>query len=316
MTKCIVVRNPASRRSLSAERLDAALEQARTAGWHIEIAETAHERHATEIARDAAASGIDVVIVNGGDGTINEVINGIAHSKVALAVIRGGTANVWAGEIGVNNDPAEAVLDIVHGVRQRIDLGRVDGRYFLLMAGIGLDAEIVPRVAPRAKRWTGRVAYVVAGIIAAVRTRPWTVQVRVDGQLRETSLYWMLIGNTRSYGGLTNITYRAVADDGRLDVALMRRGGPFHLVVDGIRLFFGRHDRSPNIDYRHAKTVEILTPGLPVHVDGELAGETPMTFGIAPLALDVIVPASLKSPLFSAPPAAEASALGSEPYAR
>jgi len=311
MTKCIVVRNPASRRSLSAARLDAALEQARAAGWQVDVVATAHEGHATEIARDAAASGIDVVIVNGGDGTINEVVNGIAHSTVALAVVRGGTANVWAGEIGTSNDPAQAVRDIVHGVRRRIDLGRVDARHFLLMAGIGLDAEIVPRVAPRAKRWTGRVAYIAAGIIAAVRTRPWAVQVRVDGELRKTSLYWMLIGNTRSYGGITRITHRAIADDGWLDVALMRRGGPFHLLVDGVRLFLGRHEGSPNIDYRHAKTVEILTAGLPVHVDGELAGDTPMTFGIAPLALYVIVPASLESPLFGTPPVADASALGS-----
>lgn len=301
MTKCIVVRNPASRRSLSGARLESALEHAREAGWQVDVVETAYEGHATEIARDAAASGVDVVIVDGGDGTINEVVNGIEHSNVALAVIRGGTANVWAGEIGTSNDPAQAVRDIVYGVRRRIDLGRVGARYFLLMAGIGLDAEIVPRVAPRAKRWTGRVAYLVAGIMAVFRTRSRSVQVRIDGALRKTSLYWMLIGNTRSYGGITRITLRAVADDGLLDVALMRRGGPFHVLVDGVRLFLGRHDRSPNIDYRLAKSVEILTPGLPVHVDGELAGETPMTFGIAPLALHVIVPASLESPLFSAP---------------
>ncbi len=311
MTKCIVIRNPASRRSLSGARLEAALDQARTAGWQVEVVETAHEGHATQIARDAATSGIDVIIVDGGDGTINEVVNGIAHSTVALAVIRGGTANVWAGEIGTSNDPAQAVRDIVRGVRRRIDLGRVDARYFLLMAGIGLDAEIVPRVPPRAKRWTGRVAYVAAGIVAALRTRPWSVRVRVDGEPRDTSLYWMLIGNTRSYGGVARITHRALADDGWLDVALMRRGGPFHLLVDGVRLFLGRHDRSPNIDYRTAKTVEILTPGLPVQVDGEPAGETPMTFEIAPLALEVIVPASLASPLFGTPPAAGASALGS-----
>jgi diacylglycerol kinase family enzyme len=80
----------------------------------------------------------------------------------------------------------------------------------------------------------------------------------------------------------------------------MRSGGAFHLLVDGVRLLLGRHDRSPNVEYRHATSVEVATPGLPVQVDGEFAGTTPMTFTVEPLALDVIVPASLSSPLFSA----------------
>jgi YegS/Rv2252/BmrU family lipid kinase len=302
MTRCIVIRNPVSRRSLSEERLQAALDHARVAGWHVEGVATAYKGHGTEIARYAAASGTDVIIVNGGDGTINEVVNGIARSNVALAVIPGGTANVWASEIHVHKDPSQAVLDIVYGVRRHVDLGCANGRYFLLMAGIGLDAAIVPRVGPRVKRWFGRIAYVTAGVIAALRTKPWIARVSIDGQTREMSLYWMLAGNTRSYGGLMDITHRAHVDDGLLDVAVMHRGGVFHLLFDGVLALFHRHDRSPNVDYQRARVVEVITPGLPVQVDGELMGETPMTFEIVPRALHVIVPRALDSPLFSAPP--------------
>jgi diacylglycerol kinase (ATP) len=304
MTKCVVIRNPASRRPLDAARLDDALDEARAAGWHVTVAETARDGDGTTLARRARDDGADVIIADGGDGTINEIINGIAGSRVALAVLAGGTANVWASEIKTSRDPRRAIRDIVHGARRRIDLGRADGRYFLLMAGIGLDAAIVPRVPPRLKRWFGRVAYILTGAVTAFTMRPAAAHLQIDGAPRDTSLYWMLVGNTRSYGGVARITHHALADDGRLDVALMSRGGAFHMLVDGARLVFGRHDRSPNVDYRHATSVEISTPGLPVQVDGELAGTTPMTFTVEPLALEVIVPASLASPLFSAPDAA------------
>ena len=300
MTRCIVIRNPVSRRSLSEARLQDALDHARAAGWHVEGVETAYEGHGTEIARDAVAAGADVIIVHGGDGTINEVVNGIAGSDVALAVIPGGTANVWANESGMRHDPAQAVLDIVHGVRRRVDLGRAGDRYFLLMAGIGLDAAIVPRVSARAKRWLGRVAYIAAGAVTALRTKPWRVELHVNGETRDMPLYWMLIGNTRSYGSMVQITYRAQVDDGLLDVAVMHRGG-LHLIVDGVRAFFRRHDRSPNVDYTRVKVLEVMTPGLPVQVDGDLLGETPMRFEVEPLALQVIVPRLLRSPLFSVP---------------
>lgn len=299
MTKCVVVRNPASRRQLSAARLGEALEAARAAGWQVDVVETARDGDATEIARRARDAGVDVIIVDGGDGTINEVVNGIAHSRVAMAVLAGGTANVWAGEIHTSRDARRAIRQIVGGVRRRVDLGRVDGRYFLMMAGIGLDAAIVPRVPPRLKRWFGRVAYVLTGTVVAFGTRAEVARVRIDGEPAEAPLYWMLAGNTRSYGGVARITHRALIDDARLDVAIMHRGGVFHFLVDGVRLLFGRHDRSPNVDYRRARSIEIATPGLPVQVDGELAGRTPVTIEVEPLALEVIVPASLASPLFS-----------------
>ena len=125
--------------------------------------------------------------------------------------------------------------------------------------------------------------------------------MRIDGaEAFETPLYWMVIGNTRSYGGFRQITYRAEVDDGKLDVAYMRRGGVFHLLADGARLLLGRHDRSPNIEYIRAESIEIMTPALPTQLDGDPHDETPMRFSISPRALTAIVPAGLKSPLFTA----------------
>jgi len=301
MTTALLIRNPVARRKLSADRLNQLLAVARDAGWEIETVVTPHAGAATHIARDAAERGIDVVIVYGGDGTINEAINGLAGTRTAMATLRGGTANVWAKETQCAKDPVKSMRAVVSGVQRRIDLGRVNDRYFLLMCGIGLDACIVETVGVRMKRWLGAASYVVAGALQVLRTRAWRVDATIDDDASETSLYWLLAGNTRSYGGVAQITYRAVVDDGALDVALMRRGGIVNLVRDGARALFRRHDRSPNVRFGRARRLEISTPGIPVQVDGEAAGETPVQIEVAPQALTVIVPAGLRSPLFGVP---------------
>ncbi len=297
MVTCVVIRNPTSGRSLDERKLDVALNIARDAGWDVSVAATERSGHATEIAREAAASGVDVIIVNGGDGTINEVINGIAGTAAALATLRGGTANVWAGEIHMERDSVKAMRQIVRGERRRIDLGRADGRCFLLMAGIGFDAEVVPGVSRRLKRLIGPLAYVVTGVAAIFRTRDRMARVRIDGSVSDMHAHWLLVSNTRSYGGITNIMFRAEADDGLFDVGIMHRGGPWRTVIDGVRVLLKRHERSSNIDYIKAREVEIETAGLAVQLDGERWGSTPMRFEVWPQSLTVIVPAGLDTPL-------------------
>ncbi len=304
VTTCVLIRNPASRRSLDEMRLARAVAIAREAGWNITATATDREGHATEIARDAAARGIDVVIVNGGDGSINEVINGIANTPTALAVLPGGTANVWAKETGMQQDCVGAMRDIIGGVRRRVDLGMAGERYFLLMAGVGFDALVVPSISVRMKRRFGAAAYVITGIRAIFRTQAWHVRMRLDEATLDVPLYWMIVGNTCSYGGIANILYQAVADDGVLDVGIMQRGGARRVVVDGIRVLRKQHRLAPslvpgaNVQYLRAGAIEVATPGLPVQIDGERAGVTPMRFAIAPLALTVIVPAGVRTPLF------------------
>jgi YegS/Rv2252/BmrU family lipid kinase len=273
------------------------LDVARDAGWQIEAVDTAHAGHATELARDAASRGVDVVVVHGGDGTLNDAINGLAGTQTAVAILRGGTANVWAKEIRVPKDPVKAMRAIVAGERRRVDLGVANGRHFLLMCGVGLDAAIVGRVGSRMKRRLGAFAYLVAGVVAVLRTKAWAADVTID-DAHEPSLYWLLAGNTRSYGGMVEITHGALADDGLLDIALMRRGGPLRVVADGVRVLLRRHERSSNVRYSRAHTLEITAHGIPVQLDGEACGETPLHIEVAPLALHVIVPGRLRSPLF------------------
>jgi YegS/Rv2252/BmrU family lipid kinase len=298
MTTALLIRNPVARRRLTEAHLASIRQIARDAGWTLDVVATACAGDATRIAREAAGRGVDVVIVHGGDGTLNEAINGLAGTDSAVAVLRGGTANIWAKETKGAKDPVRAMGAIVTGVRRRIDLGRAGDRYFLLMCGVGLDARIVDAVGSRIKRWLGAAAYVLVGVAQALRTKTWHVDIVIDADPSERELYFLLVSNTRLYGGVTQIAHRAVADDGELDVALMRRGGVVNLLRDGVRVLFRRHDRSPNVRFGRARAIDIATVGIPVQVDGEAVGTTPLRIEVAPLALSVIVPAGLRSPLF------------------
>lgn len=299
MARCVLINNPVSRHSLTDDRLEAVLRIAREAGWDVTCTATQYRGHATEIARVHADDAADVVLVAGGDGTINEAVNGMMASsrRAALAVLPGGTANVWAKETHMPKRPEAAMRAIITGQPRQVDLGRAGERYFLLMAGVGFDAEIVPRVSTRMKRWLGAAAYIVKGAPAAFRADTPEARYQLDGAVRKSPLFWMLIGNTRSYGGLIDISYRARADDGVLDVCMMYRGGVWRLLADGARLLRKRHDRSPNVDYICCRSVDVFTPGLPVQIDGEYAGKTPLRIDVAPLALTVIVPTGLRTPL-------------------
>jgi YegS/Rv2252/BmrU family lipid kinase len=318
----VIISNPTSRRQLKPPQLEAAAGMMRAAGWDVTITATQRAEHATEVAREAAEQLVDVVVANGGDGTVNEVINGLAGSDTALGVLPGGTANVWAKEASIPKDAAKAMRIVLDGERRRIDLGVANGRHFLLMAGIGLDAAIIPRVNPWLKRRAGALAYVIAGVVTAIRTKPWDARlhvaqppsaVQIPGNADAVDqdaippiaapLYWMVAGNTRNYGGLVEIAHRALADDALLDLVLMRRGG-LHLVPDGLRVFLRRHDRSPNVLYTQTARIAIETPGIPVQLDGERCMETPLLLEVAPRALTVILPRGRRSRLFGQDPPA------------
>ena len=230
---------------------------------------------------------------------MNEVANGLAGSETAMATIRGGTANVWAKEIGVPKQLSKAVSVIASGDVRTMDLGRAADRYFLLMAGVGFDASILRRVSSGLKRRFGAIAYALPSIGRAFGHRSISADLIVGEEALSTPLYWLLLGNTRNYAGVLNLTHMARADDGLLDVLLLEHGGLPRLAWLALWALFKRHQNRAGVVYQKVGTVEVRTPGLPVQIDGEYLGETPMTFSVAPGALKVIVPSGLASPLFS-----------------
>jgi len=151
------------------------IQKALSADHEVTLKETNRRGHAARLAQGAAADGMDVVIVLGGDGTLNEAANGVAGSATALAVLPGGSTNVFARTIGMANDPVEATSQLLSalaaGSTQRVGLGQANARYFLFHAGIGFDAAVVGRVEKLAplKRYTGPAVFVVATLMTLLR---------------------------------------------------------------------------------------------------------------------------------------------------
>jgi YegS/Rv2252/BmrU family lipid kinase len=302
--RALLIYNPAARGAPKLDRLRAAA--GGVAGWEIAIELTSASGHATELARRAVRDGLEAVIACGGDGTVNEVANGLAGSTTALAVVRGGTANVWAKEIHAPKNPARALRLLAEGETRTIDLGRATWsasgggeRHFVCMAGVGFDAAIVRELAGGLKRRFGAASYIMAGFRRALRYRAVDAELVADNETLSCRLYWLTLGNTRNYGGVLNLAHMAKADDAKLELLVLGRGGVLRFAWLAVQVLLKRHHRRPDIVYRSVSSVDVRTAGLPVQIDGEYLGETPLRFAVAPGALRVIVPAGLKSPLFS-----------------
>jgi diacylglycerol kinase (ATP) len=291
--------NPRARTLPSRDRLATAPAWLRLHDWQVDVVRTDGPTHATDLARAAALDGYDAVIAAGGDGTVNEVVNGIAGTDTALAVIPGGTANIWTREVGSPRHPGSVAAMLEGGQRRRIDLGIADGRYFLLMASFGLDSAVAASISSFAKARFGRVAYIARGIREAARYTGVQAEITADGETWRLPLLLGLLGNTRSYGGLISISHRACADDGLLDMVLYRAGGVLGLGRQVAHTLAGRHDGALGTVYRKVRDVTVQTdPVVPVQADGEVIGATPMRFGIAPRALNVILPAGPPPSIF------------------
>ncbi len=278
-------------------------EHLRARGVSLERAVTARRGDGTTIARQAALAGADVLLACGGDGTLNEAVNGLAGTETALATFPAGTMNVWAREVGIPTDPVRAAALLWDGDRRWIDLGRAGDRYFLLMAGVGFDADVAAQVTrPEKRRW-GPLAYVGRGVVTAVRWPRQRMWLNLDGRALRRRLLFVVVGNTRLYGGVVNITDRAVADDGLLDVCLFGGQGLAEKLFHALRVVTRRHTRHRTVEYYRVRQLTLVTrPRVAVQVDGDTIGQTPMTFQAAVRALKVIVPRGPGDGLFLRPP--------------
>jgi YegS/Rv2252/BmrU family lipid kinase len=301
--KATVVFNPNARNAPRLQRLLAAAASLAGDGWQVDVASTDGSGHATGLAHQAAGRGAEVVFACGGDGTINEVLNGLVGTPAALGVIRAGMGDVFGKEAGVPRRPENALRVLLTGQRRRFDLGVIETsagkRHFLCMAGAGFDADVERRVPRGAKRRLGSTAYAVWAVADLPRYRPTPVQVEIDGTLHECDLYWLLAGNTRSYGGIVDITSQAVVDDGLLDAYLFAGQGPVWLAATALRLAVRRPQGGRGVSFQRIRRLELTTPGLPLQADGEYLGESPATISVAPACLDVLLPAGKAARLFS-----------------
>jgi YegS/Rv2252/BmrU family lipid kinase len=283
-----VIYNPHSGRPRERQsEVDRFTAQLRAAGRTVLIAPTAHPGHATGLAREAVATGCDLVVAHGGDGTMNEVLQAVAGTEATLGFWPGGTANVLAAELKFPSRADDVVERILAGQVRRVTAGRANDRYFLLMAGIGLDAAVAASVDPLMKQRFGKAAF---GLSAMKFVRNWHLPpflVELDRELMPAR--FVVAGNAHSYGGGFQITPQADLSEPCLDLCIFTQELRMDYLQIALAAVAGRHLRMAGVTYRKVRRVRILGDQVPVQLDGEVTGSLPLTLEAVPGSLKLLV---------------------------
>jgi diacylglycerol kinase (ATP) len=260
-------------------------------GWPIRI--TAYEGEAEGLARRSVEEGFGRIVAAGGDGTVNHVVNGIAGSNAALGILPMGTVNVFAMELGLPSNDLELCWQIVEaGNIHLVDLPSANGKYFVQLGGVGLDAQAVKETTLAFKRSLGPLSYLISAAQIAARKPPKLVIESENASLREGS--FVLVGNGRLYGGPFPFFKHAIIDDGLLDVVVFKRLGYLEIIKYLHDVVFSSEIRAPEIEYFQTRYLRITSEqDVPLELDGELAGNCPVDFQMHEKALRVLVPVSL-----------------------
>lgn len=258
-------------------------------GCRVELCLTRARGDARMAAAAARGQGFDRVIAAGGDGTLNEVLNGLAPSGIPLAFLPLGTTNVFALEVGIPFE-VEAACDIaLDGEARPVCLGRAGEERFLLMLSAGFDAEVVYRVSSRLKRWTGKFAYGVCAFTTLLRRAPAALDlVRADGLVLRG--FGVVIGNGRLYGGRFSFTPAADLEAPELDVCLLLRPGRLALLSALLRVALGRPLSADQALQFKTAALDIHGAGVHAQFDGDYLGTLPLRVRAEPDQLLLMYP--------------------------
>ena len=234
---------------------------------------------------------VDRVVVAGGDGTLNAVVQGLVGTGLPLAIIPLGTANNLARTLDLPLTIPEACEVAVRGSRRRIDLGRVNDRYFFTTASIGLSVRITEELTSKTKRRWGPLAYGVAAVRALTRSRAFHADISWPGGSRHSRTVQIVVGNGRYYGSTLPVAADATIDDARLDLYSLEVRHWLEILTLVPSLRRGVHGRKDSVETLRATEFEITTV-VPheINVDGEICGMTPARCRVVPGALEVFAP--------------------------
>lgn len=293
--RAVIIYNPFAGRLAGRERvLTRCIEILANQGTKATLVPTTGPNTAARIAKQHVNEGVDLILAAGGDGTINEVVNGIAHSRVPVAILPGGTANVLAHELGINRSVEQAAASVSQLQPCRITLGLLRcgeyDRYFLSMAGVGLDAQIVYNLNLDLKAAVGKLAYYAAGMLQIFRPLP-QFDVEVCGRRRTCG--FVLASRVRNYGGDLEIARGASLLANDFEVLLFEGKSSMGYLRYLTGVAFGFVHRVPGCTVMRANALscEAADPAVYSQIDGELACRPPLKLEAVPDALTLLVPA-------------------------
>jgi len=263
-------------------------------GLHLETHGTRCAGDATVLAaRIAAEAEVDLVIAAGGDGTINEVVNGLAGSNMPLAILPLGTANVLAAEIGIGRRASDIAEAIATAPIKPTWLGVANGRRFVLMAGVGFDAGVVENVDLSLKRKIGRGAYFLTILNNWLRFENRRYKVTVDGETRIAAS--AIISRARYYGGTYVVSPKASLDRDTMEVCLFLKPGRWRALRQMVWLALGRLEKLPDVEWLSGRSIEIVSadaaaPDGPVQGDGDVIARLPLKIEMSPEPVALVRP--------------------------
>ncbi len=301
--RAVFLVNPASANGATGRRWPELARQAASAGLEGDALFSERPGHLSRLAREAAAGGASLLVVVGGDGSVNEVANGLFEldERPPLAIVPRGTGWDFVRTFGIPRDVDQAVRVALDGVERQIDLGRVTYRawaggeercVFANVASAGMSGAIAARANETSKALGGKASYLWATFRVFAGWSPTQVRVTVDGERREGRMTDVVVANGRFFGGGMKICPDAVPDDGLFDVLTIGDVTKRDLVVTMPKIYRGTHLPHPKGELLRGRTCAIESDEpIPIQLDGEQPGTTPVRFEVLPLALRVLVPA-------------------------
>ncbi len=289
--KIRLIYNPVSKKAKSAYALflELGIKKLIDGGRNdVELVKTQAPLDATRLAREAVDMGFDMVVAVGGDGTLNEVINGVVGADIIVGLIPFGITNVFALEVGIPRDPFDAINVLLHGKPKKIDIGKANDRYFILMVGAGLDGVAVNNFPFKLKWFLGKLSYLVTGMYYyMLKYKPARMEITVDG--KKYHGYQIMVNNVSLYGGKFKIAPRATIFDGYLDVCIFTRSGFFDDLRYVWSILNSSHYKWSDVLLLKAKRITIKGDSY-FHVDSEPMGKLPVEIEVVPQSIKIMLP--------------------------
>ncbi|MGY3716140.1 diacylglycerol kinase [Sutcliffiella cohnii] len=282
MKRARIIYNPTSGREVFKKYLPEVLVILEKAGYETSCHATTEAGDATKAARHAAEREFDLVVAAGGDGTINEVVNGLAEQsyRPKLGIIPVGTTNDFARALDIpRDDILEAARVIANGVPMPIDIGKVNDMFFVNIAGGGKLTELTYEVPSKLKTVIGQLAYYLKGIEMLPSIRPSDVRIEYDGKVFEGEIMLFLVSLTNSVGGFEKLAPDSCLNDGMFDLLILKKVNIADFIKVASLALRGEHIKEPHIIYTKANRVKVNTKEkMQLNLDGEYGGLLPGEF--------------------------------------
>jgi len=287
-----LIYNPTSGREEMKRRLHEVLQRLERGGLETSTHATIGEGDATLAAAEAVERGFDLIIAAGGDGTLYEVINGMAEkeNRPPLAILPVGTTNDFARAMNIPRNLDAACELIVRQHTRTIDLGKFNDKYFINIAGGGSMTELTYEVPSKLKTMLGQLAYYMKGLEKLPRLRPIEITIRSEEKMLNEEVMLFLIANSNSVGGFERLAPSASLNDGLFDVLILKKCNLAEFIRLVTLALRGEHMNDPSVIYFQSRHLEITSDDhVQINLDGELGGTLPSTFSVLPSHLEIVV---------------------------